>query len=75
MYYELIQPVFNHESNTVALFLDDTLDIDASIDEEDGKTRFGILGSDRTMYQPQNATLVCGQIVAKQSTRVDFSKS
>ena len=50
-YYELIQPVFHHESNTVALFLDDTLEVDTSINEEDDKTRFGILGSDRTLYQ------------------------
>ena len=60
-YYELIQPVFHHEGNTAALFLDDTLEVDVSIDEEG--TRFGILGCYRTPYQPQNGTLVCGQAV------------
>ena len=59
-YHKLIQPLFHHEGNTVALFLDDTLEVDASIDEEEG-TIFGILGSDRTLSQPQNVTLVCGQ--------------
>ena len=48
-YYELLQPIFHHEGNTVALFLDDTLEVDASIDEG---TRFDNLGSDRTLPQP-----------------------
>ena len=51
-YYELIQPVFHHEENTAALFLDDTLEVDASIDEDNSKMIFSILGSDRTLCQP-----------------------
>ena len=47
-YYELIQPVFHHEGNTAALFLDDTLEVDVSIDNEESM-RFGILGSERTL--------------------------
>ena len=64
IYYELIQLVFHHEGNTAALFLDDTLKVDTFINEED--TRSGILGSDRTISQPQNGTLVCGQTVIKE---------
>ena len=56
-YYELA--VFHHEGNIAALFLDDTLEVDASIGE-DNKTIFGILGSDRILCQPQNSTHVCG---------------
>ena len=48
--YELIQPVFHHVGNTAALFLDNTLEVDVSIDED--IMRFGILGSDRTLLQP-----------------------
>ena len=44
--------MLHHEGNAAALSLDDTLEADASIDEEKG-TRFGILGSDRTLTQPQ----------------------
>ena len=54
---ELIQPVFHHEGNTVALFLDNTLEVNVSIDDED-KTRFGILGSDRTLPQPHESMMV-----------------
>ena len=50
-YHKIIQSVFYHEVNTAALFLDDTLEVDASIDEEEG-TKFGTLGSDRTLFQP-----------------------
>ena len=57
-YYELIQPVFHHKGNTAALFLDDTLEVDVSID--DNKTIFGILGSDRTLPQPQESMLAVG---------------
>ena len=32
-YRELIQPVFHHSGNTVALFLDDTLELDVAIDK------------------------------------------
>ena len=49
-YYELIQPVFRHEGNTAALFLDNTVKVDTSINDiESGKMVFGILGSDRTL--------------------------
>ena len=43
-YHKLIQPVFHHERNVVALFLNDTLEVDPSINEEKG-TRFGTLGT------------------------------
>ena len=59
-YHELVQPVFHHKGNTVVLFLEDTLEVDLFINEDDSKTRFVILGSDRTLCQPQNTTLVCG---------------
>ena len=59
-YYELIQPVFHHEGNTAALFLDDTLEVDVSINAE-GNMKFGILGSERTSLQPQSRVLVVGQ--------------
>ena len=42
-YVDLIQPVFHHEG-----FLDDTLEVDVSIDGEDSMI-FGILGSERTL--------------------------
>ena len=45
-YHELIQSVFHHEGNTVSLFLDDILEVDASF-EDGSKMIFGILGSDR----------------------------
>ena len=41
-YHELIRPVFRHAGNTAALFLDDTLEVDASIAKG---TISGILGS------------------------------
>ena len=59
-YYKLIQPVFHHEGNTAALFLDDTLEVDVSINVEDNM-KFGIFGSERTLSQPQSGTLVVGQ--------------
>ena len=49
-YYKLIQPVFHHKGNTAALFLDDTLEVDAFIDDEED-TRLGILGSGRSLPQ------------------------
>ena len=55
-YYYLIQPFFHHEGNTAALFLDDLLEVDVSIDVDDMK--FGILGSERTSLQPHAVTLV-----------------
>ena len=55
-YYDLIQPVFHHEGNTAALFLDDTLEVDVSINDEESM-RFGILGSERTL----TPVLVVGQ--------------
>ena len=59
-YYELIQPVFHHVGNTPALFLDDLLEVDVSINVDD-IMKFGILGSERTSPQPQAGTLVVGQ--------------
>ena len=44
-YYELIQPVFHHSGNTVALFLDDTLELDVSIAAEGAI--FCILGCEK----------------------------
>ena len=58
-YYELIQPVFHHIGNTAALFLDDLLKVDVSIDVNE--LEFGILESVRTSPQPQAGTLVVGQ--------------
>ena len=47
-YYELIQPVLYHVGNTAALFLDDTLEVDVSINDKESM-KFGILGSERTL--------------------------
>ena len=47
-YHELIQPVFHHVGNTVNLFLDDILEVDASYNPEE---MIGILGSDRFSYE------------------------
>ena len=47
-YHELIQPVFHHSRNTVALFLDNTSELDVSIAEG---TIFGILGSEKRSNQ------------------------
>ena len=60
-YYELIQPVFHHKGNTAALFLDDTLEVDVSINDEESM-RFGILGSERT----STPVLVVGQTSVRQ---------
>ena len=57
-YYELIQPVFRHEGNTAALFLDDMLEVDVSVSEDN--TKFDTLGSDRTAAQPQESMLMVG---------------
>ena len=65
-YNKLIQPVFHHKGNTASQFLDDTLEVDASINEDDSKLIFDILGSDRTLCQPQNKTRVCGQTVVQE---------
>ena len=59
-YYELIQPVFHHVGNTAALFLDDLLEVDISIDINDN-IKFGILGSERT----SSPLLVVGQTVVQ----------
>ena len=56
-YYELIQPVFHYKGNTAALFLNDILEVDVSINDEE-IMRFGILESERTSPQPQAVTLV-----------------
>ena len=58
-YHELIQPVFHHPGNTAALFLDDTLELDASIAEG---TIFAILGSDKRSAQPGLEARVCGKL-------------
>ena len=63
-YHESIQPVFNHEGITGVLYLDDTLEVDAYINEEDSKMTFGILGSDRTLCQPKKRTLESGKTTA-----------
>ena len=63
-YYELIQPVFHHEGNTAALFLDTMLEVDVSISED--KTKFGILGSDRTSAQPLESVLTVGQTIVQE---------
>lgn len=47
-YHELIQHVFHHAGNTAALFLDNTLELDDSMDKG---TIFGLLASDRTLLQ------------------------
>ena len=60
-YYELIQPVFHHEGNTAALFLDDTLEVDVSINDEESM-RFAIFGSERT----STPVLVVGQTSVRQ---------
>ena len=59
-YYELILPIFHHVGNRAALFLDDTLEVDVSINVEENM-KFGILGSERTLSQPQSGALVVGQ--------------
>ena len=62
-YRELIQPVFHHSGNTVALFLDDTLELDVAIEEG---TIFGIqVGSEKKSSIPMlkgggQAARVCG---------------
>ena len=59
-YHELIQPVFHHPGNTAALFLDDTLELDASIAEG---AIFAILGSDKwSAQQPKLGARVCGKL-------------
>ena len=58
-YYQLIQPVFHHIGNTAALFLNDLLEVDVSVNVDE--LEFDILGSERTSPQPQVGTLVVGQ--------------
>ena len=66
-YYELIQPVFHHEGNTAALFLDNTIKVDASINDiESGNMVFGILWSDKALCESQNGTCVCGQTIVQE---------
>ena len=64
-YHEFIQPVFHHARNIAALFLDNTLEVDDSVD---AGIIFGLLGSDKSLSQPLNGIHVCGQIVVKRST-------
>ena len=61
-YYELIKPFSHCVGNTAALFLDDTLEVDVSIDDKNS-TRFGILGSERTLPPPQESLMMVGQTV------------
>ena len=60
-YHELVQPVFHHSENTVALFLDNTLEVDVSIAEG---AIFGIFGSERSseklMPEGEQPGRVCG---------------
>ena len=66
-YYKLIQPVFHHEGNTAALFLDNTIEVDTSINDlESGIIVFSILGSDKALCKPQNGTRVCGQTIVQE---------
>ena len=58
-YHELIKPVFHHSGNTAALFLNDTLELDVSI--ESG-TMFAILGSEKRSAQRKSAARVCGKL-------------
>ena len=58
-YQELIQPVFHHSGNTAALFLNNTLELDVSI--EPG-TMFAILGSDKLSAQSKPEMRVCGKL-------------
>ena len=48
-YHELMQPVFHHNGNTVALFPDNTFESDVSITEE---SIFGLSGSEKRSAQP-----------------------
>ena len=61
-YRELIHPVFHHARKKAALFLDDTLEVDASIAKG---TIFGILGSEKRSEKPMNGTHVCGQTIVE----------
>ena len=60
-YHPLIQPVFHfhHSGNTAALFLDDTLELDVSIQPG---TMFAILGSDKLSAQSKPEMRVCGKL-------------
>ena len=58
-YYELIQHVFHHSGNTVALFLVNTLELDVSIAEG---SIFGILVSEKKSVQPMPEARVCGKL-------------
>ena len=61
-YQELIHPVFHHAGSTAAIFLHETLEVDASIAKG---TIFGILGSEKRLSQPMNRIRVCGQTIAE----------
>ena len=62
---KLIHPVFHHAGNTAAaMFPDETLEVDASIEKG---TIFGILGSEKSVSQPMNRIRVCGQTIAETS--------
>ena len=61
---KLIHPVFHHAGNTAAMFPDETLEVDASIEKG---TIFGILGSEKRSEKPMNRIHVCGQTIVKTS--------
>ena len=63
-YHELIYPAFHHAGNTAALFLNDTLEVDASIANG---TIFGILGREKRSKKPMNGVHVCGQTIVETS--------
>ena len=44
IYYKSIQPVFHHVGNTAALFLNDLLEVDVSVNVDE--LEFDILGSE-----------------------------
>lgn len=56
-YLTTIQPVFHHEGNIIVLFFDDALEVDTSIPEGRDMV-FRILGSDKTLCQPQQESTV-----------------
>ena len=52
-YHELIWPIFHHDGNIAALFLDNILEVYASFAEE--KMVIGLLGSNKILCDPQQA--------------------
>ena len=60
----MIQRVFHHTGTTVALFLNNTLEVDTSIAKG---TIFGIFGSDKSLSQSMNRLHVYGQTIVETS--------